>query len=330
MTAGRIQPGLALGRSSATMSGDRISPDLRSGLRYYESSGTPGVRVAALSADARLLERLAGGAFEAEVHSVFRRVVNLRCAGDGRLSTLAGATIDDAPDTLRLDVRHLDRLGLGPGTRVLCDGRRLAVGSSLEVSLDTARPWSPALPTLSGWPLPLSWLERFLRGRGVGRLFIGEPAAAGPLSAHTARLLREAAGGLGRGLAAGDVNTALEYGGRLVGLGPGLTPSGDDYLVGMATACAIRGEPALAQLEVLRRVVRDNAGATNEISHAAMAHAVRGRVRDRIVRFAEALVTGDPGRMRAAGELVIAIGGTSGTDMMSGLLAGLRLAPAVA
>jgi hypothetical protein len=151
------------------------------------------------------------------------------------------------------------------------------------------------------------------------------PCPANAVEAKTARLLGHAVTGLGAALRAGDSARIYEHGSRLIGLGPGLTPSGDDYVLGVATACALLGPRARVARAAMARVIDDGAHRTNDISHAALAHAARGRVRQSLVDLATALADGDRSTTAFRADRVLAIGATSGTDILAGLLAGLSL-----
>jgi hypothetical protein len=133
----------------------------------------------------------------------------------------------------------------------------------------------------------------------------------------------------------GGVATPLEFEPtvrRLVGLGPGATPTGDDVLVGLAAAAH-----RLAGAGVLPRSrLSDFAGAlssvpadaTTPVAHAMLGHAARGCFVEPLTRFAEAL--GDeaipPHGARALAALLAAVGSTTGSDLLAGAVMLVRLA----
>lgn len=279
--------------------------------------------IAARSADQALLDRLRAGPVQARVHSVFPRTINLYCPSDDALYALAVSAADNAPATMVVEASTFAGTATRCGAVARGSAQWLVVGPDIAVAVDRAEPWLAALPVLGSRRAPLAALGDVLERHGVAGGV--KPAAVGgdAMADATSRRLAEATEGLRRALAAGEVSSAQEYVRRLVGLGPGLTPSGDDFLVGVATACALRG--ARERLSVLAAVVEENAHRTNRISYATMAHAVRGRVRESIVALAHALVEGDVGLIRARAQWVIGIGATSGTDIVAGMMAGLAL-----
>jgi len=116
---------------------------------------------------------------------------------------------------------------------------------------------------------------------------------------------------------------------RLVGLGGGLTPAGDDLLA--ATTAALRllgaalGAPAaVATAGRLSAAVAPWRGRTTAVSAALLAQAARGAVAEPAAATLRALA----GRQKPATALdqLVAAGHTSGHDLAVGLLLGARLA----
>jgi hypothetical protein len=274
------------------------------------------IRVRAVSGEEGLLRRLASGTYRARVHSVFASVVNLECASSGTLQTLACSHVDNAPATLVVDLRSFAPPRLAKGATVRCTGTTLCSGSALEVSLEGVEPWSPALPD---WPragMPVQWLRDLLDGEGGPR---GGEGALG-------RRLGELTGALEAALRHGDLDRAYAHGARIVGLGRGLTPAGDDYLVGLATISNLPGSPVGDLRPLLVQLADDAAERTNDISRAAMVHAAQGRVRQSIIELVSAMARGDRPEAERRGAQVMGIGASSGADILTGMLAGLELA----
>jgi hypothetical protein len=113
----------------------------------------------------------------------------------------------------------------------------------------------------------------------------------------------------------------------LVGLGPGLTPSGDDFLIGFLTGlwCTV-GEDAkrLAFLSALGQAVIRLSCQTNDISRTYLFHAAHGLVSSRLAALAEAIAGGEiSGRLLTAAEDAMCAGHSSGMETVTGLLVGL-------
>ncbi len=190
----------------------------------------------------------------------------------------------------------------------------------------------------------------------VPRLPDTTPAQLAAATAAARHHLEEATGPVPDGLAEGvaevadaladaDVTEAVAAARGLVGLGPGMTPAGDDCLAGLLTAVSALDRPlggaSVAALAAVTRTVgtaiADHARhATTAISAALLAHAARGEVAAPAADLLHALAGRGP--VAPALDRLLAVGATSGRDLAIGLLAGAdlmattadRLAPAAA
>jgi uncharacterized protein DUF2877 len=132
--------------------------------------------------------------------------------------------------------------------------------------------------------------------------------------------------GVLRGLAADVAGTALRGGSTLlqvaalVGAGPGLTPSGDDALCGVLLALrAVGGGAADAAAASVAGAVRAVAHATTSLSASLLGAAAQGYAVPEAVRLVRATVGGDARETSLALPAVLAIGHTSGADLVAGL-----------
>ncbi len=114
----------------------------------------------------------------------------------------------------------------------------------------------------------------------------------------------------------GDANAAV----KLIGLGRGLTPSGDDFLCGFFALLAAAGD---TRFDHVREAVLDRLDRTTSISAAYLEAALTGgyfTVYDRAVR---ALMTEEPFESNC--DFVLSLGASSGTDTMLGALAAAKI-----
>jgi hypothetical protein len=281
----------------------------------------------ALSVDAAAKDALFGRPFRGRVHSVFAKAVNFTGPW-GRLYCLAAEELDDAPATVRVRLpagRALDNLGIQPGHAVVSAAGGLACGP-VKVAAGSARPWTADLPV---WPAdvrPLAAnLERFKAAIGAAGQSGGLKAYInGGASTALERLLTERAEALAAALAACDTGNAVAAGQRLVGLGPGLTPSGDDFLAGLMIILNMPHSPF--GREYRRTAAKLAAGAaTGAVSRAMLSHAARGRTRAGVVDLLVLLTGAAEDGIDAAARRVLDGGATSGTDFAAGLAAGLTV-----
>lgn len=124
-----------------------------------------------------------------------------------------------------------------------------------------------------------------------------------------------------------DEETALtEAVAELVGLGPGLTPSSDDMLAGLVLLCALyaknHGIARRATLVVARAAAAQPHGRTTVLSEEFLRQAALGRGNERVMRLCAALLTEGASSAERETHRVLAIGETSGTDVVLGIVLG--------
>ena len=198
------------------------------------------------------------------------------------------------------------------------------------LALEQAIVWRPALPRAAEASLAelgstaeslAAALPALEAPRGLG-LFLGGGTPDFPLGnarAHMARVAQAACGGDMDGVAAAIAG--------LIGLGAGLTPSGDDFLAGIAFATRL-GEAAYAGARPHGQAIRDAIRAaaslrTNRVSAALLRDATQGFGFRAMHELSAALAARrDEDAVQAARRLS-AIGHSSGWDLLVGLLAGL-------
>lgn len=105
---------------------------------------------------------------------------------------------------------------------------------------------------------------------------------------------------------------------RLAGLGPGLTPAGDDYLVGVFAALWLT-RPSRSRL-ALARAVTDK---TTVLSAAYLRAASRGQFTERWHALIQALKTNDTENIKTALRRLTQWGASSGRDALAGFAATL-------
>ena len=267
------------------------------------------------------------GRFNGVVHSVFRHACNVRL-DDGRMLALLAPELGNQPHGVRLDVpagfAFPDHLAIGQRVGCRADVLRVA-GGELSVELRTAQPWRGELPgggihlaspeVTRGWRAAWGALQthRGRAGHGDLKFLTRAVDRQGVRLAHAAVALQA-------DNAAGAVH-------RLIGRGPGLTPSGDDLIVGFLAGLwsTVGGHPARRRfLHSLCTAVAAAAAATGDISRAYLAHARRGRFAEPLTTLVHRIARGaDGGSVERATSAALGVGHTSGRDGAFGLLLGL-------
>ncbi|MFF0473207.1 DUF2877 domain-containing protein [Streptomyces sp. NPDC004284] len=287
------------------------------------------------SGDARLIGLLQGMTGLGSVHSVFTRVVNL-LTPDGTLIALAARDAGDAPRTLVTEVAAWTGQGLEAGRSVAFANGNIALGRPhplrpLRLTTAGARPWHPVAPSLAalppgGFAAAAALVDRLCRTYGPPGGMLGPGPGAGPMETAVAHALDKGRRTLVAGVRAGDGDGIRRGVLGLLGLGPGLTPAGDDFLTGLALLAALPGSRLTGFPPVLRDVLAGHGGRTTALGLATVSEAADGRARSELLDLLRLLAELRPARdLNAPVRKVLAIGHTSGGDTLSGLAAGLRL-----
>lgn len=278
----------------------------------------------AISVDSELLAA-PPPALVGTVHSVFRSVVNI-ATSDGSLWCLAARDVAPGPRAVTVDAASFAGFWLAPGQRVAVDDGAVRIEEALIVSLRGALVWEP--PGLPGAvsPARVQELEAALDDLGIAG---GARGGDDLFSRAVSDRIRTGLAAIAVGVDAQDADAVTAAATRLVGLGTGLTPAGDDVLTGLAYAAARLGGPLAIVPDAVARAA--STGSTHEISLTAMREACRGRAVQPLSDLLIALCRGDhapPGERAPIRELtaaLVGLGHTSGTDQATGLLAAVRM-----
>jgi len=256
--------------------------------------------------------------FTGRVHSVFAQACNL-ASGD-LLLTLVTPHAGNGPTTLRLAVGtpHDLRDLFDVGDLFHCRQRRLRTAHT-ELHLQHAGVWRP---TVANSQLAPAQIDSRLRSAAA--------LLARRHSAHSSVIEREAAtlvADLGDACRVLDIDLAVRLAEALIGWGEGLTPAGDDFLVGL-----LAGLGAFVQVDERRHgfraalvaaIARGTARTTPIAAHY-LRLAAGGHFTEPLVDARDGLLCEPrPAVVDAALGRALAVGATSGTDTVSGLLAGL-------
>jgi hypothetical protein len=276
--------------------------------------------------------------FDATIHSVFRTTVNLRPANKDLLLTLVVASEADLPQGIRLaspDDFYFEQLSAG--REVLCRGDTLIFkNSTLVVEFHQARRWQcdlPALGTDLTNPAVAEAWKCVWQSLNERQVRMGAEIVA-PALLHAGGMAQSAisrrAGGTIRALTDATRRYQLDDPSlltRLIGLGTGLTPCGDDFLVGYLTGlwCTVRDSVERRQcVAKLGQEVIHLSGQTNDISRTYLYYAALGQVSSRLDALARAISRPEnPGQLLPVAESAMQSGHTSGMDAVTGLLFGL-------
>lgn len=305
-----------------------------------------GLRAVSIARSAlRELEHL--GAARAAVRLVFRSAVDVELPAPARLPALGLLTrrAGNLPGVVLVeDDGNLDwrRLGLRPGDAVWREGETLRLGDGMAVDLASAETWVPR-QGLAAAVAPQHEIRRRLDRvaaraavhdrQGLGCLHDWRPAlAAGSAAAPRdlpalARVAWTRLARLATALRAGNEDEALAAARGLVGLGVGLTPSGDDVLLGWFGSLRLLGgvrDPLPVAGAVAARLAGAVAGRTTLVSEMFLVAGLEGEVSELLYDFVAALVGSDPLRQGDVERLLV-YGGSSGVEIALGAALGVEM-----
>ncbi len=108
---------------------------------------------------------------------------------------------------------------------------------------------------------------------------------------------------------------------KLVGLGIGLTPSGDDFLTGFLGAVYIF-EKNSTKFDIISNILNIEELSTNDISKAMLRAVINGQIREYLADFIYAVFEEDNINLTNKFENLMKVGSSSGTDMSIGVVLG--------
>jgi len=237
----------------------------------------------------------------------------------------------------------MSSLGIRNGMQVRKVGGLLLIGDVLEISLENAELWRPKTraercldPVLIRDNLELAkqFAASKARREGLGQLLpLVDEIAAGKMP--RAPDLNMAAKAVLHWLV--DLVKAVRYENlegvkgaarKLIGLGPGLSPSADDALSGFTASLWWVSRSLSRGKKYVKRInetIVSCSGTTTMLSQQLLRHAAKGETNERVGELLDAILAGTTPDVEKGAEEVLQIGETSGIDMMVGILLGIQL-----
>ncbi|MDR1828189.1 MAG: DUF2877 domain-containing protein [Methylobacteriaceae bacterium] len=240
-----------------------------------------------MAANSAIIGVQASGPWRGRVHSRFADAVNI-AVGGGLITLLFNPHQASETNIVLADRRPMS--GISDTSAVAFDGGALTVDGGAALPLAPFTVWR--MPELGGAPIApdrCEPLERYI-------------------SAHPGKTDARFLEALER----------QDFSG-IIGLGDGLTPSGDDMLVGFLLAASGVRPDCLPRL---RKQYEPLTVRTTDISAHLLRQALKGKFMNPLVALLQALRSGD-GVARAL-SVAAAVGSSSGRDGIFGLTHGLR------
>ena len=272
------------------------------------------------------------------VHSVFERACNIETDA-GELVTLLAQELGNVPHAIRLAGPVAPfKAWLIPGQDAILDNAALRLpDAGIIVKLSDAAVWRGAVAAVSmdlcsmGSGAAIAVALRELRAtlcecateQGIAPLLATRAGVRTTVERAFANRISQALPMLARATDHNDVTSVATAVARLVGLGPGLTPAGDDFIAGYLAALWSRAgcdRGIDAMLQPLADALAPLFLCTNAISRQMLSDAAHGRFAERLVDVTKALA--GAGNVADATVHALANGHSSGADTLCGLLFG--------
>jgi hypothetical protein len=268
--------------------------------------------------------------FTAVVHSVFAHALNLSLLSNRQIITLVVKSEPDLPQGIRLDTPEgFTFEGLAVSKCTVCkNGIFYLEDDQLIVDLHTAKRWKCNLQVLSinfydpieykSWQCAVNWINQ-KHGISQGGSLGFQYAVVCKINDLSRELIKHT-----QQLNEISVEQTIE---KIIGLGPGLTPAGDDYLVGYIAGLWSTAGMEIRHIQFLRYIgnaVERYSCWTNDISQTYLYHAVHGQVSSRLTDLAGSISRGEcDHRLYEVIEASIRSGHISGLMATKGLLEGM-------
>lgn len=251
--------------------------------------------------------------FKGKIHSKFDKAVNLKLDG-GDLFSLLVSSIDKSPTSIIINLESFTNLNVGLGDSFYLDESKLVLGTE-EFSLEYAIEYSLNLPEVY---INSEYLKENV---SMFKEYIEElmEKVSDPIEELIYKKIFDSAIKLKQ---AEKTKVELIFK-SLVGMGIGLTPSGDDFLVGLISVASLKNSGMKQYLDYFQKMLIDSKNSTNEISYSVLINAARGYFKEVYSDFLEVVFSR---RVTVEDfERILSIGYSSGKDTLIGMLTGLEI-----
>ena len=272
--------------------------------------------------------------FHATIQSVFESSINLRLDEEDRLITVLVSDGYELPQGIRLNSKDVSFQSLTVGLRAVCRGGILRFDSSpLAIDLRNASIWEAEVPhidiTKPSTKQICSLLWQALNRQQ--RLKQTDLVAEDLLHTDKGSLLTRKLSQLVLALIAAtklfDADASAEAARKMIGLGPGVTPTGDDILIGYLAGLwsTASDNQEITFIETFGRPLLKISIETNEISRTYLTHAIHKQFSSSLIKLLNAISEGETVQAQVAVKEAMRVGHSSGMDSVTGLLIALTV-----
>lgn len=249
--------------------------------------------------------------FRGTIHSIFHKAINLKLE-EGDMLSLLVSRIDKSPTSIILNLDSFTPFNAKVGDEFYIEDKKLIVGLE-EISLDHAFKYEIKLPNIDK-------KSRFLEDNlSIAHEYMDSliKNVNNPMELLIFRKLKESANNLKLGVEIGSIFKSL------IGMGIGLTPSGDDFLVGFMSVAFLEVSGMENFKAAFESLIFEARSLTNEISYSVLKNASRGYFKQIYSDFIDSFFTST---IRDEDfEAILKMGYSSGRDTLLGIITGLEI-----
>ena len=274
---------------------------------------------------------------EAKIIGVFRRSLYIEDASD-RLACVGERGIGPGP--LNALCEFSDDIDftqiVEPGSPVEFRDAWIRLGPRMKIDISRPMEWKPE-PLPIGWGLEfflenLSYLVRWFDKTGsreglaplIKHIVSGEEVLnQGAFQTFSWKRISDFRHWLSHSLLQGEKLEFPADAHQLVGLGAGLTPSGDDFWCGVMVALRVLGHFEISD-RIANTILSQAKDRTNKISYAHLECAAKGQGAQALHESISAMGMADEARLSSALRTLDKIGHTSGWDSLAGIVCVLK------
>lgn len=282
---------------------------------------------------------------EGTVQGMFDSAINILFAGG--LVSLVPEVVQRGPLNVTLPFSagtpRMSSFGVKAGDKVKVHDFTFELGDRYLISFGSARIYSPkhkfTLPMLTDNEIEanLEFVRKttllFGNMAGLGQLLALTPPGVDRATVKNLNIFASSALDrivrLEQVFRSGKKHALKHAVSELIGLGPGLTPSSDDMLAGLVLLCILyaknRGCAERTSRLIAQMTAEEARGRTTILSEEYLRQASSGRGNEPVIRLCAALLTGTRESVELETKRVLAIGETSGTDTVVGIVLGTML-----
>jgi hypothetical protein len=290
------------------------------------------VMLLAKSIASDLIDTLTSKTVEGIVHSVFDQACNIQLDGNS-LVTLISSKLPNYPAAIKLDITEDQKLcsfGFKVAMKAVINKDEIKIPEvRISIKLTGAKVWdsSPLFfrSTVSEEILNKNIEKirdltlKYGEMEGIASILDGDKVAN-----HYKDFIINSVKRLTRGISDFDYKEITEASKRLIGLGPGLTPAADDFLLGILASLYYIGYYFGNHLENLKKIagfmIYDLPGRTTFISEIMLRSGMKARFSEPIRDLMLAVIHNTSVQDKCIN--LLSIGGTSGSDCAAGIVFG--------